>query len=250
MYLTFAELQKAFVQSAASGDLAIALTEASKPSSNEQTEPPAVLVEEASKEEMSPAAAAAVTTTTKTKVETSVTVKGVNLDDLSEEDQTMMKGDFQDTVAMAAGVLKDKVTIILVAGSIIVKAVIEVDDPSQATAITKAMAKPEAIAALTVTAKVSLELNKALEAKGKTMDDLEVDDLVVTARTPDTEAKPPAAESAARPTSKAIIAEEDTVDYRAQTPGRRRSMAARNVSLSRIPTWANTPHKFTSSGRQ
>jgi len=121
-----------------------------------------------------PGATTVTTTTTATKVEVSFTVKGVALDELSDDDKTTMKGNFAKSVAETAGVSEDKVTVALVAGSIVVKSTIDVDDPSQATALTETLAKPEAAAAMTATAKASPVLKKALEAKGKTIDDLEV----------------------------------------------------------------------------
>jgi len=121
-----------------------------------------------------PDATTVTTTTTATKVEVSFTVKGVALDELSDDDKTTMKGNFAKSVAKTAGVSEDKVTVALVAGSIVVKSTIDVDDPSQATALKDTLAKPEAAAAMTATAKASPVLKKALEAKGKTIDDLEV----------------------------------------------------------------------------
>jgi hypothetical protein len=147
-----------------------------------------------------PGATTVTTTTTATKVEVSFTVKGVALDELSDDDKTTMKGNFAKSVAKTAGVSEDKVTVALVAGSIVVKSTIDVDDPSQATALTETLAKPEAAAAMTATAKASPVLKKALEAKGKTIDDLEVTAPTATAVTVTMPPPAPPATTTAGPT--------------------------------------------------
>jgi len=151
-----------------------------------------------------PGATTVTTTTTATKVEVSFTVKGVALDELSDDDKTTMKGNFAKSVAETAGVSEDKVTVALMAGSIVVKSTIDVDDPSQATALTETLAKPEAAEAMTATAKASPVLKKALEAKGKTIDDLEVTAPTATTVTvtmaPSPASSPSAATTTAGPT--------------------------------------------------
>merc|ERR1719379_2973355 len=121
-------------------------------------------------------------TTPQTVVENSFKIEGIDLADLSADDQAAMVSGQQESIAKAAGVTKDKVTVTLEAGSINVKALIKVLK-SKVAALEKKMKSPEAKKAIQAGIKASPVLKKAVEAKGKTMDDLKVSDPVVTTKT-------------------------------------------------------------------
>jgi hypothetical protein len=144
----------------------------------------------------SPDATTVTTTTTKTIIEHSFTIKGITLAELDETAQTNMKADLQTSVAAAAGVSKDKVAVTLEAGSIVVKSQIEASSPTAAATISGAVQSDSFKAGLTAGVKNQPDLKKAVEAKGGSMDDLEVSDPVVATVTV-TPAPPPATTQAA-----------------------------------------------------
>lgn len=111
------------------------------------------------------------TTTTRMVVEIGFEVKNVDLSDLNEADQNAMKLSLGTSIAAAAGVPADKVTVVLEQGSVKVTAQIETSDPAGVQA---EMAKPEKVAMLNAAVKSNPQLKKAIEAKGMTVADLEV----------------------------------------------------------------------------
>lgn len=114
------------------------------------------------------------TATTKIKVKVSFTIKNVDLTDLSRDDHSSMTSNFEEKIAANAGVDKHQVTVTLIDGSIIVIAEILVDGEAQAAKVTLEMTKPEKKAELQAAIKASPVLKKVIEAKGKTVDDLEM----------------------------------------------------------------------------
>jgi len=132
-------------------------------------------------------------TTTQTFVESSFKIEGIDLADLSADDQAAMVSGQQESIAKAAGVTKDEVTVTLEAGSINVKALIKVLKDMVA-ALEKKMKSPDAKLAIYQGVKKSPVLKKAVEAKGKTMDDLKVSEPVVTTKTVAPKPKAKAAE--------------------------------------------------------
>lgn len=145
-----------------------------------------------------------------TVVENSFKIEGIDLADLSADDQAAMVSGQQESIAKAAGVTKDKVTVTLEAGSINVKALIKVLKSAVAK-LEKKMKSPEAKKAIQAGIKASPVLKKAVKAKGKTMDDLKVSEPVVTKKTlpPKKAAKPKGTPQPKATTTKAAAAVAD-----------------------------------------